>query len=51
MYVCMYKVRKTDMPKCISFHEATGRLVITGRVHCLSFWLQIYYAHLTILLL
>ena len=35
--------------KCMSFHDAIGGLVITGRAHCLSFWVHIYYAHLTFL--
>ena len=30
------------VPKCMSYHGAIGGLVITGRVHCLSFWLHIY---------
>ena len=30
------------VPKCISYHEAIGRLVITGMANCLSFWLHIY---------
>ena len=36
-----------QMPKCMSYYGATGRLVIIGRTHCQSFWLHIYYAHLT----
>ena len=24
-------------PSCMSYHEAIGELVITGRAHCLSF--------------
>ena len=37
------------LPKCMSYHGVIGRLVITGRVYCLSFWLHIYiyYVHLT----
>ena len=37
------------VPKCISYYGPIGGMVITGRAHCLSFWLHIYiyYAHLT----
>ena len=30
------------VPRCMSYHGAIGGLVITGRAHCLSFWLHIY---------
>ena len=30
------------MPKYMSYHEAIGELVITGRARCLSFWLLDY---------
>ena len=33
------------LPKCLSYHEAIGRLVITRKVHFLSFWLHICYTH------
>ena len=35
------------VPKCMSHCHAIGGLVITTRVHCLSFWLHMFYAHLT----
>lgn len=37
MMYCVHHV-----PYCMSYHEATVRLVITGRAYCLSFWLHIY---------
>ena len=30
------------VPKCMSYHGVIGGLAITGRAHCLSFWLHIY---------
>ena len=34
-------------PKRMTYHGAIGRLLKTGKSHCLSFWLHIYYVHLT----
>ena len=62
VYICKYNieymiVKKADnglrghhhfvsCAQCISYHEAIGRLVITGRVHGLPFWLHMNCAHL-----
>ena len=33
------------LPKCMSYHKAIGGLIITRRLHFLSFWLHVQYAH------
>ena len=37
------------VPKCTNYHGAIGGLVITGRAHCLSFWLHTYITLISLL--
>ena len=45
IYVSSQKDRQCALP--VINNGTIGRLVITERSHCLSFWLHIYYTHLT----
>ena len=44
--MCMHMYNVHHERKSFSYNEATNGLVITGKAHCLAFWLHIHtYLH------